>query len=342
MACAGYVHLSIPVQVIALITDLDTSNTSASVTNSIEVICRSLTERLIVPAGSVFIEHYEPISFHNHTFDIVTIAKGKDTLWENRDIETKKKLLLCNDDEFDQLTLENKTLTAEIEKIRSSINPHLDLPEQVESDYLIRQFEIEDNMISKEYLSGLICKGATERELLNVLKRDLSIFAEVYANPSDSYMCFSEFPLDGGVVDFVILTGVSRMDIFLIEIKGADFNILNRGSYQKFNANIDRATGQIRDRLGYIHRNREAFRNKIHAIGEQVLSGTSLYNAFTGPYKTVLVDKNKDINIHNVVIGGRTADDIKESFKRQDFEQNFTLPIKLESWDTFLRKLRRN
>jgi hypothetical protein len=132
------------------------------------------------------------------------------------------------------------------------------------------------------------------------------------------------------------------MDVFLIEIKGADFNLLNQGHYKKFNSRIDVAIGQIRDRLGFIHRNIDEFRSSIHSIRERVISGQSLYNSFIGPDKETKVDKNKDINIHNVIIGGRTLDDLLESKKRRDFEVNFSLPVKLESWDTFLRKLRRN
>lgn len=326
-------------KVYALITDLDTKNTSASVTNSIEVICNSLIEKLILPEHTIFIEHYEP-SFHGHTFDIVTIKN--ETEWQNISTEEVMKLLECDLDEFKNLTTENKILSSEIDKIRTEINPHLDLPQQIQSDYILRQFEIEDNMISKSSLSHLIQNGAKERELLKYLKKDLSIFGEIYATPHDNYICFSEFPLNGGFVDFVMFTGYSKMDVFLIEIKGAEFNLFNKGGYNKLNSKTEIATGQIRDRLGYIHRNLSEFRKELHSIREKAISGTSIYNSFLGPDTTTLVDKNKDINIHNIVIGGRTSNDLNESYKRHDFETNSTLPFKLESWDTFIRKLRRN
>lgn len=329
-------------QLVVLITDLDIKNTSASVTNSIEIIYENLVSRLIVPATSIFIEHYEPGTMNDHTFDIVTVEKGRETIWKNISIEEAKLLIECDDVELDNLTLENTVLIEEIDKLRTQIVPHLDLPVQVESDYFTRKIEIDDNMISKADLLKVINTGISEQELQRLLKNDLSIFAEIYASPDDNYICFSEFPIDVGFVDFVLLTGISRMDVFLIEIKGADFNILNQGHYKKFNSRIDVAIGQIRDRLGYIHRNINEFRNGVHSIRERVISGESLYNSFIGPDKETKVDKNKDINIHNVIIGGRTFDDLTESKKRQDFEFNFSLPVKLESWDTFLRKLRRN
>jgi len=329
-------------RLIVLITDLDLKKTSDSITNSIEVIYNSLIDRLIVPKNSIFIEHYEPSSISSHIFSIVTIKNGNETLWEDISFEYVIKLIECDEYEIKSLTLQNKVLINEIEKLRTIIDPHLDLPSQVESSYLIRQFEIEDNIISKLEVSELINNNAIEHQLLELLKRDLSILAEVYANPNDNYICLSDFPMNGGFIDFVLLTGVSRMDVFLIEIKGANFNILNQGFYQKFNYRIETAIGQIRDRLGYIHRNMDEFRKNIHSIRERVISGESLHNSFIGPDDTIRVDKNKDVNIHSVIIGGRTIDDLKESRKRSDLEWSLSLPIKLESWDTFLRKLRRN
>lgn len=329
-------------QLFVLITDLGLKNTSDSVTNSIEIIYNSLIDRLIVPENSIFIEHYESSSIRNHIFNIVTIQDRKETLWENINFDYAISWMECDESEIKILTLQNEVLNNEIDKLRTLIDPHLDLPSQVESSYLIRKFEIEDNMISKSEVSELISTNAIEQQLLKLFKKDLSILAEVYANPDDNYICFSEFPMNGGFVDFVLLTGVSWMDVFLIEIKGANFNILNQGFYQKFNSKIEVAIGQIRDRLGYIHRNMDEFRKNIHLIRERVISGESLYNSFVGPDRMILVDKNKDVNVHSVIIGGRTIDDLKESRKRYDLEWSLSLPIKLESWDTFLRKLRRN
>ncbi|PJJ68078.1 Shedu anti-phage system protein SduA domain-containing protein [Chryseobacterium geocarposphaerae] len=324
-----------------LITDLDTKNTSMSITNSIEVICKTLIEKYRIPETTVFIEHYEPSAIHDHTFDLVKLNVSNDTEWESITFKNVIELLECNDTEINNLTLKNTHLLEEIEQLRTLISPHSELPSQFESKYMLRQFEIENNMIKKNALHQLIINNSNETEFLNLLRKDLSFFAEIYASPNDSYICFSEFPLDNGFVDFVILTGRSRMDVFLIEIKGADFSLLTQNSYKKFNYKIDTAASQIRDRLGYIHRNIISFRKFVHEVREKAFSGEKIFNAFVGPEQDILVDKNKDINIHNIIIGGRTQNDLEESYKRHDFETNFNLPIKLESWDSFYRKLRR-
>lgn len=196
-------------------------------------------------------------------------------------------------------------------------------------------------MISKQSVIELVNSNANERELQKLIKRDLSLFAELYSRPSEDYICFSEFPIDDGFVDFAIFTGVSRMDIFLVEIKGANFYLSNKGHYDKFNERVETAVTQLRNRLGYIHRNLSQFRNFVHDIRENVLSGQNIYNSLLGPNKLLEVDRDKDINVYCIVIGGRTRDDFKESRKRQDYEFSFNLPIKIESWDTWLRKLRR-
>lgn len=328
-------------KILVLITDLDTKNTSASVTNSIEAICKTLIEKYRMTETSIFIEHYEPSVGRNHTFDIIKLNKENNTEWESITYERILELLECDDNEIGDVTLKNIKLLEEIEQLRTLIAPHSELPDQLASQYILRQFEIEKNMISKNSLHELITKNSNETEFLNLLKNDLSFFAEIYASPNDSYACFSEFPVNNGFVDFMLLTGMSRVDVFLIEVKGADFNLLTRGNYKKFNYKIDTAANQIRDRLGYIHENITSFRDFVHNCRERAFNGERLFNAFIGPEQDTLVDKNKDINIHNIVIGGRTQDDLEESYKRHNFEATFNLPFKLESWDTFYRKLRR-
>jgi hypothetical protein len=329
-------------QIILLITDLGKKNTSASVTNSIEVIYDTLISKYGTPKESVFIEHYEPSSIHNHTFDIVKIHSNKKTEWQSISLKDTVNLLECDETELNNSTFKNEVLLIEIEKIRTIIAPHSELPAQIGSEYILKQFEIQNRMLSKKSLLELIKQNSIETEFLKFLKNDLSFFAEIYASPSDSYVCLSEFPLNNGFVDFVLLTGVSMMDVFLIEIKGADFNLLTQNSYKKLNYRLDIAIGQIRDRLGYIHGNISEFKEFMHNIREKAISGEKKYNVLVGPKITTLVDRNKDINIHNIVIGGRTVNDLEESHKRHDFETTFQLPIKIESWDTFARKLRRN
>jgi len=91
----------------------------------------------------------------------------------------------------------------------------------------------------------------------------------------------------------------------------------------------------------YIYENYRAFRKQIHSIREMVESGTNLYNSLLGPDRNLEVDPAKDIKIQAIVIAGRSRDDYEESRKRHDYEQG-SLRIMIESWDSWLRKLRRN
>ena len=127
----------------------------------------------------------------------------------------------------------------------------------------------------------------------------------------------------------------------LIEVKGADFFLVNGDQYAGFARNINQAADQLRTRLGHAYRNLESFRSGVHEIRKRVESGKSMYRSFRGPEGKLGVDPNKDINIWGAVIGGRTRDDREESAKRHDYERVAAPNIRVESWDTWLRKLRR-
>ncbi len=329
-------------EVIVLLTDIGSKNTSASVTNVIEQVCESLVNNGMIPKDSIILEHYEPVGIlGKHKFDIVTLGNGIRPSWESVNINKVLQLLECDKSEMDNLTFQNSRLENEIEKLRVIIDSHVDLPRMQNYEMINRRIEIEDAMISKSDLSELITNGAKEQELRQLIKKDLSIMAEIYAIPQESYVCFSEFPLNGGFVDYVLFTGMSCMDVFLIEIKGADFNLFNQSGYQGFNSKMDSAMKQIRDRLRDIGSDLSDFQKRVHQIYESVLKGESYANSFIGPDKEVHIDKDKDIYIHCVIIGGRTINDIEESRKRHDLAESFKYPLKVESWDTFLKKLRR-
>jgi len=227
------------------------------------------------------------------------------------------------------------------EKIGSLIDPSRNTLYPESSEYIVRALDIEKNQITKASIDNLIGNKCNERKFQELLKQDLSIFAEIYANPNDQYICFSEFPWDNGFIDFVVFTGISRMDVILIEIKGADFNLINRGHYQKISSKMETAIHQIKQRIGSIHRNLDSFRKEAHKIRETVEAGKPLYNSLTGPYGNLEVDPNKDINIYPVVIGGITTNDHIESKTRQEAEMTFTPRIKIESWNSWLRKIQR-
>jgi hypothetical protein len=135
-------------------------------------------------------------------------------------------------------------------------------------------------LVSKGSIETLIQSGAGEQEIQRLLKTDLSIFGEAYAKPDNEYICFSEYPIADGSVDFAVFTGRSRMDIILIEVKGSEFNLLNSNHYKEFNHKILEAAGQIRTRLGVIYRSLDPFRKSAHQIRDHAENGEKIYNAY--------------------------------------------------------------
>ena len=170
----------------------------------------------------------------------------------------------------------------------------------------------------------------------------MSVFGDFYSQPNEEYIVFSEFPILDGSVDFIVFSGRSRMDVTIIEIKGADFNIINSTGYKNFAAKTNEAVDQVRHRLGSIYRNYNSVRENFLNIKRRVESGENLYNSLIGPRGDLLVDDNKDINIYAVVIAGRGENDHEESKKRHDLEYSTKPPIRLESWDSFLNKMQRD
>lgn len=117
--------------------------------------------------------------------------------------------------------------------------------------------------------------------------------------------------------------------------------MVNQGHYDKFAGKIDEAIDQIRKRLRHVIDGIREFRAQVHRVRQNVEEGKSQYNSLLGPDGHLEVDPDKDINIRCVVIGGRTRDDYEESKKRHDVERSTHPPIRVESWDTWLRKVRR-
>ncbi len=322
-----------------LLTDLGNLNDGQSVTNAVELIITSLFERGFVIPPAIFIEHYERSEFEPDTFDIVSISPK--TEWNS--ISRKKVLNLIGgcESELNERSTENSRILAQSEKFLFRREPFRSSNFSESNDVIKRRLEIIDGMISKSSIEAVIKSGSNEQEIQRLLKNDLSIFGEAYAKPDDEYICFSEFPLVDGAIDFVVFTGRSRMDIILIEVKGAEFNLVNSNHYQAFNHKITQAAGQIENRLGIIFRDLNLFRKNAHELRCRVENGEIVHNSFQGPYGKLQVDPKKDINIRSVIIGGRTQNDLKESLKRQDYEARTTPPIRVESWDTWLRRLQR-
>lgn len=322
-----------------LLTDLGDKNDGQSVTNAVETVIDSLLRQGFVLEPTTFIEHYERNDPQSDTFDRVTLHPKTEWLSLSRD--EAFAILGCSQTELDDRTILNRRIMEQADSLRFQKNQFVDSRFSDSNEVIARKLEINAGMISRSSIETLIQSGAGEQEIQRLLKTDLSIFGEAYAKPDDEYICFSEYPVADGSVDFAIFTGRSRMDIILIEVKGSEFNLLNSNHYKEFNHKVLEAAGQIRTRLGVIYRSLDSFRKSAHQIRTRAENGEKIHNALLGPYFKLHVDPDKDVNIRTVVIGGRTQNDLEESAKRQDYESRFTPPIRIESWDTWLRRLQR-
>jgi len=324
--------------VTAVLTDLGDLSTGGSVTNFVEDIRDAMVLEGTMPASTALFEHYE----RGDDFELLRVSFDADgnPSWHKISRTSALESLGCDEDELLEKTAENMRLRAEIERVTNEIDPFLRSPYPEPKEVVWRRMAIERSRVSKGELARLVEAGSGERELLRVLKSDLSLLGEFYVR-DDEYIVFSEFPIGGGFVDFAIFAGRSRMDIILIEIKGADFGIVNIDSYGKFASKIEEATHQIRERLSAVHDDYQTFRKQAHRIRKAAEAGSKDYGALLGPRVPLEVDPNKDVTFRCVVIGGRTRNDIAESKKRNDYEDNFHPAIKIESWDSWLRKLDR-
>ena len=105
------------------------------------------------------------------------------------------------------------------------------------------------------------------------------------------------------------------------------------------------AKKQIRDRLEATYfNNRADFRKKCHNLRNKVENEKSEYNYLIGPKGKLEVDSDKELKIQTVIIGGRTRieNDKRESLERDKIERNHQVPLKLETWDSWINKLKRN
>lgn len=328
-------------QPVALLTEPRDNDFGPSITNAAESVIATLVQRGYVPAGCRFIEHYEKADHRRDTFDTLSLSPLGRPVWQSVSADEVLALLQCPPAELAGRTAEDPRLVAEIERIRYALDPRAGLAPSEPASVVQRRLAIEASMLSKAELSTAIAAGAGERELQELIAGDLSLLGEIYARPADEYICFSQFPIGDGCVDFAVFAGRSRMDVFLIEIKGAAFNLVNSGSYPEFNAHINRAAGQIRKRYRAIFEALPAFRRSFHDLRIRAEAGENVFRAFLGPYAPLDVDPDKDINVHGVVIGGRMRDDLAESRHRQDYESRLTPRIMIDSWDSWLKRLQR-
>lgn len=201
-----------------------------------------------------------------------------------------------------------------------------------------RRDNIRQNQIPIENLQELVENGANEREIQKVIKQDLSFLSDYFQSPQDEYICLSELPIGDDIVDFVVLTSRSRMLVYLIEVKGADFFTVKASHYKGMNSHIHDAVKQISNHLRYIDSNYETFRNYIHKIRQQVIDEKYKPNNLLGPKGYLEVDPNKDIKIETVVIGGKSKDEYTDSSERTQFERD-KYWLHVYSWESFLRRV---
>lgn len=234
----------------ALLTDLGDKNPGASVTNSIESLQRSLIESGHIESNTRLVEHYEEGSYRHGTYDFVTFRNGNPD-WQSTTVAIAADTIGANESEISGCTLDDNRLVRQIEKLRMEVDPHLDRPYQESREVINRRADIQRNRFPLQQLRGLIESGAGEKDLQRLIQSDLSVLGEMYAQPDEEYLAFAEFPLDDGRVDFALFSGRSRMDITLIEIKGAEFFLTTSNSYSNLNAKFNEGRQQIARRLGY-------------------------------------------------------------------------------------------
>lgn len=186
-------------------------------------------------------------------------------------------------------------------------------------------------------LTNLVLSGAGEREIQAHVKENLYLLGDA-CTPSTirgEYIAFSQFQILDGKPDFVVFTNRSRMEIVIVEIKGADFKFLN--SDGTINAYINAAAQQVRERFGHINDNYELFRRKFYDIRRRVETGEQIFSSLLGPAKHLEVDPEKQIWLKGMVIGGRSVDDYKESRIRHQLECSAP-HISYDTWDGWLKK----
>ncbi|WLF83472.1 Shedu anti-phage system protein SduA domain-containing protein [Moraxella sp. ZY210820] len=337
-------------QPVTILTELD-KNDGQSVTNAVEIIIEKLHNEFGFKKH-IFIEHYEKLGDTNNSFDLTTINLNKKPQWQT--LNNHQMIEIIGEENFNNLINDrssyNSAIIHQADTIRFKRNIWADFPWFESSRFIQRKLAIEKQMKSKQELINLIQSNAKERELLSFFKEDLSFFGEIYAELEDEYIVFSEYPIHKGTkdkdgfVDFVIFTGRSRMMVILIEIKGSDFNLFNQTGYKQPHSHISIAAQQIRNRLDSIYgRYYDEFRKECHKIRKLAEKNKSpIKHTLLGAKPKLQVDENKDINIRTVIIGGRTVNDYEESMERSKFERSHTISVILDSWDTWVRKLKRD
>jgi len=197
---------------------------------------------------------------------------------------------------------------------------------------------IQSAQLPIEELQSLVHKRANERAFQKVIKDDLSFLADVFASSPDEFICLSEYPIGDRIVDYVVLTSRSRMEVYLIEVKGANFRTSKETHYGGMNNHIHDAVKQLTNHKIYIDQHYNDFRKQIHSTKASVVVGTYLGNCLLGPKGNLFVDQDKDIILRFVAIGGTEGDGRRNSHECTVFE-NSHQNLSVYSWESFLRRV---
>lgn len=321
-----------------VLTELD-ENPSTSVTNAMELIVAQLHTQQKIPFQAKIIEHY-PSGFFSETFDLVTFSSDGAPLWKPISPTAVFKILECTDNEFADYKSDPRVQ----KEIQDALlgTPKIQRLHFIEDPAITeRRLEIESKMHSLNTVKDFLSSYPSESELSAFLKQDMSLLAEPYAIPEE-YICFAEFPVGDGRVDFALFTGRSRMSVYLIEIKGAVSPLRKKNHYGDFRADVQQGRAQLIERKTWCERHYEEFRVFVHRVLQSVVKeDTRPYHAFLGPRYRLEVDPNKDIHLHYVLIAGRTSDDLRDSQKRHQEDIAMGFSIQTETWDSWANKLTR-
>lgn len=314
------------------LTDLGNRNTGASVTNTVEHIILDLKAKYLLPENPLFIEHYEN-TFGRSTFDVVTLDIANHPTWKSHSRDEIRLLIGDEVDQFLKSTYNDPVISQKIERVRRMSDPKInDTPIKLSE----RKRADEQLFIFMKCLSVLVEEHAGEATLQKMVKDNLDIIGQAFACSPNEYIAFSEFPLFEGRVDFVVFTGRSRLEIILVEIKGANFNFLTTGSYNNISAKANEACQQMRTRLGEISRDMKSFGVEMHSIRQLCEDGEK--KATLGEFMPLQVDPNKDVIVTGVVIAGRSTNDRLESKLRHEYEADSHFRVRIETWESWMRR----
>lgn len=338
--CRVRVFVNSQNKVYVLLSELD-ENPSTSVTISIESIVAQLQAQQKIPLHAQIIEHYPRQGFFPETFDVVNFSPHGKPFWQATSKSEIIKSLECSDEEFDSYS-EDTRVQKEIDFAINGI-PKISQYKYIEPPEITeRRLEIESKMCDFQKIEKFLDTHPTESALADFLKQDMSLFAEIYANPKDEYICFAEFPVGNGRVDFALFTGRSRMSVYLIEIKGAQENLRRQNHYGEFRSNVQEGLGQLIERKNWCEHHYEEFRTFTYRVLRDIKTGSKRpYQAFLGPKYHLEVDPEKDIRLRYILIAGRTSNNVSDSQKRHMEEISHNFPVEIETWDSWIHKLSR-